>query len=416
LEFAQTSPFSSVEPKEIPVASTSFIVFSQQEEMATHLHRALQRSGHATVVATVFADEELPAAVHQHKPDAILVDLGHAPHAVLDILERIAAPRPQIVACGPQDQSDVILRALKQGAREFLSAAPGADEIRTAVDRIVIEQAALPKASQAAPVLAVMGAKGGVGATVVACQLAASLQRLGGRTALVDLNIPLGDVALYFDVQPSYTIADAALDEGELDRNLVNGLLQPHQSGLQILAAPPKMEDVELITERHVHSVIDTLRADFDWVVIDVSRSWSEYTMRALDMSTDILLVALQDVPSLTHARAHRELLLRLGYASGKLHIIVNRASKRDRVSTEDLAQFLDAEPDMCLPNDYAASVTCVNEGRPISNVAAKSALDMAFRELAQMAYTWSGIQLPDGKKARRGLRKRASRLFKKEK
>jgi pilus assembly protein CpaE len=397
------------------VASTSFIVFSQQEEMAAHLKRALEESGHATLAATICTDDELLPAVSKHKPDGILIDLGHAPHAVLDILETIAAPRPQIVACGPQDQSDVILRALKQGAREFLPAAPAAQEIKTAVDRLVLEQAPPRKVKTVAPLLSVMGAKGGVGSTVVACQLAAGLQRLGGRTVIVDLNIPLGDVALYFDVQPAYTIADVAREPGKLDRSLVEGLLQPHQSGLQILAAPQKMEDAEIVKGQHLHAVFDALRSEFDWVVADVSRAWSDTTVRALDLSSEILLVTLQDVPTLTHARAHRELLLRLGHAPSKLHIVVNRASKKDPVSKDDLVQFLDSEPEIRLPNDYATTVTCVNEGRPISNVAANGALDVAFKKLAHMAFTWSGLQPQKSPKAARGLRGRISRLFRKE-
>jgi pilus assembly protein CpaE len=383
--------------------------------MAAHLKRALQESGHATLAAIVCVDEELLPAVSKHKPDGVLIDLGHAPHAVLDILETIPAPRPQIVACGPQDQSDVILRALKQGAREFLPAAPAAEEIKTAVDRLVLEQAPSHKATTVAPLLSVMGAKGGVGSTVVACQLAAGLQRLGGRTVIVDLNIPLGDVALYFDVQPAYTIADIARESGKFDRSLVQGLLQSHRSGLQILAAPQKMEDAEIVKEQHVHALLEALRSEFDWVVADVSRNWPDTTVRALDLSSEIVLVTLQDVPTLTHARAHRELLLRLGHAPNKLHIVVNRASKKDPVSKDDFAQFLDSEPEIRLPNDYATSVTCVNEGRPISSVAADGALDLAFRDLAHRAFTWSGLEPQSDRSAGRGLRARVSRLFRKK-
>jgi pilus assembly protein CpaE len=283
------------------------------------------------------------------------------------------------------------------------------------VDRLGIEESPQEQTSRVAPLLAVMGAKGGVGATVVACQLAASLQRLGGRTVIVDLNIPLGDVALHFDIQPSYTIADIAREERKLDRNLVAGLLQSHHTGLQILAAPSKMEDAELITDQHVRGVLDALRTEFDWVVVDVSRSWCESTVRALDMASEILLVTLQDVPTLTHARAHRELLLRLGHAPCKIHVIVNRASKRDLVSNEDLVQFLDSAPEIRLPNDYAATVTSVNEGRPISEVAARGALDVAFMELARIAHGWVGLQPEDGHKVHTSLRARVSRLFRKE-
>jgi pilus assembly protein CpaE len=393
----------------------SFIVFSQQDEMGAHLRQALEASGHASVAATVSVEDEFPAAVRELRPDGILMDLGHAPHGVLDLVETLGASRPQLVACGPLDQSDVILRALKQGAREFLPAAPFAEEIKATVERLVLEQAPREASARVAPLLAVMGAKGGVGATVVACQLAASLQKLGGRTVLVDLNIPMGDVALHFDVQPSYTMADIRRDAGTLDMALVRGMLHPHRCGLQILAAPSKMEDAELVTDQHVHGVLEALRVDFEWVVVDVSRSWSESTVRALDMADEILLVTLQDVPTLTHARAHRELLIRLGHSPRKIHTIVNRASKRDLVSGEDLVQFLDSQPEMRLPNDYASTVTSVNEGRPVFEVAADSALDLAFQELARKVFAWAGVQPADAERLRSGPLSRIRKLFRRQ-
>ena len=376
------------------MADLSFVVFSQQDEVAQHLRRALEACAHVSVLSSASSESEFSAAVRKSKPDVLLVDLGHAPHAVLDLLDTIPAPRPQLIACGPQDQSDVILRALKQGAREFLPTTPEAEEIETAVKRLVLELAPSANVEELAPLLAVMGAKGGVGATVVACQLAASLQQAGSRTVIVDLNIPLGDVALHFDVQPSYTMADIARDGEQIDATLIQGLLQRHETGLHILAAPSRMEEAELVADSHVHSVLKILKREFDWVIVDVSRSWTESTVRALDLADEILLVTLQDVPTLTHARAHRELLLRLGHSPKKIHTVVNRASKRDLVSKDDLVEFLDSQPTVLLPNDYATTVTCVNEGRPVSQVAANSDLDRAFQQLAEEAFRWVGLEM----------------------
>jgi len=397
------------------VADLSFVVFSQQDEVAQHLRDALEKCAHVSVRSCVCSEAELVATVRKTKPVALLVDLGHAPHSVLDLLDTIPAPRPELIVCGPQDQSDVILRALKQGAREFLPAAPQQQEIELAVERVVLQQ--MPRVSDepVAPLLAVMGAKGGVGATVVACQLAASLQQAGSRTVIVDLNIPLGDVALHFDVQPSYTIADIARDSGKVDATLIQGLLQRHETGLQILAAPSRMEEAELVTDTHVHAVLESLKREFDWVIVDVSRSWNESTVRALDLADEILLVTLQDVPTLTHARAHRELLLRLGHSPKKIHMVVNRASSKDLVSQDDLVEFLDSKPTVLLPNDYPTTVTSVNEGRPISQVAEDSELDRAFQQLAANVFDWAGLEMERSISQRSGLWSRMMNLIKRK-
>jgi pilus assembly protein CpaE len=364
---------------------------------------------------TIAEASEFAASVGTHKPDAILVDLGHAPHAVLDMVESLSAPRPEFLACGPEDQSDVILRALRQGAREFLPAAPSSVQVSAAVQRVVLERAPKTEPRERAPLLAVMGAKGGVGATVVACQLAASLQRAGERTVIVDLNCPLGDVALHFDVKPVYTLADVSRNADELDASLVRGLLQRHHTGLHILAAPSRVEEAELVKESHVHGVLEILRQEFDWVVVDVSRSWNEPSVRTLDLADGILLVTLQDVPTLTHARAHRDLLVRLGHDPAKIHTVANRYSKRDLVSDDDLVEFLGVKPEASIPNDYATTAVSVNEGRPVADVAPRSELHRAFQSLARQVFGWAGVEIPESLATKRGLCSRIRNSFRRE-
>lgn len=397
------------------MADISFVVFSEQEEVAKLLREALEETGHARVLASVAEAAELADQVAKQKPNAILVDLGHAPHAALDMIEALPAPRPDFVACGPEDQSDVILRALRQGAREFLPAAPTPVQVAAAVQRVMLERAPKVERSERAPLVAVMGAKGGVGATVVACQLAASLQRAGGRTVIVDLNCPLGDVALHFDVKPTYTLADVSRNADELDASLVRGLLQRHRTDLHILAAPGRVEEAELVKESHVHGVLEILRQEFDWVVVDVSRSWNEASVRTLDLADEILLVTLQDVPTLTHARAHLDLLTRLGHSPTKIHTISNRNSKRDLVEDGDVVQFLGVKPEASLPNDYATTTVSVNEGRPVADVAPGSELDRAFQSLARQLFDWVGVEVPDALGAKRKFGARIKNIFRRE-
>jgi pilus assembly protein CpaE len=397
------------------VADISFVVFSEEDEIGDLLRESLEESGHANVLATVTDADEFSASVGTHKPDAVLVDLGHAPHAALDMFEALPAPRPEFVACGPEEQSDVILRALRQGAREFLPAAPNPVQVAAAVQRVVLEHAPKAESRKRAPLLAVMGAKGGVGATVVACQLAASLQRAGGRTVIVDLNCPLGDVALHFDVKPTYTLADVSRNAKELDASLVRGLLQRHSSDLHILAAPGRVEEAELVKESHVHGVLEILRQEFDWVVVDIARSWNEPCVRTLDLADGILLVTLQDVPTLTHARAHLDLLLRLGHDPAKIHTVANRYSKRDVVSDEDLVQFLGVKPEASLPNDYATTAVSVNEGRPVAEVSPGSELHLAFESLARQIYGWVGVEIPESLEKKPGLGARILNFFRRE-
>jgi pilus assembly protein CpaE len=396
------------------VADIRFLVYSEQDEFGSEIRSRLQSAGHAHVVGVVSDEDALFEALREHQPDALFADLGLCPHDTLDLLDRLPAPRPMLAVCGPQDDSQVILRAMKQGAREFFPPAPSREAVRELVDRLVLESRPAAPSGRLAPVLAVTGAKGGVGATVVACQLAAALQAMGSRTVVVDLNYPLGDVALHFDVRPTYTLAHVVKQADELDATYLRGLLQGHRSGVQILAAPERVEEAELVRGVHVERVISLLRGEFDFVVLDVSRSWNEASVRALDLASEILLITSLDVPTLNHARQHLDLLRRLGHSDAKIHPIANRYSRRDAVTDKEFAQFLGRAPDTHLPNDYPNTVGSVNEGRPLGEVAPRSPLHQAYVALARSAHAWSGLEVEEQAEDSDNLAARVRRLFKK--
>jgi pilus assembly protein CpaE len=397
------------------MSKNTLIICSEEPEVATALASLLETIKGCDVIAQVHDVSLLPDELEKLTPRFLVTDLGHGPHAMLDGLERLAEPRPIQIVLGSEDQSDVILRALKLGVREFLPDSSSPEHIVEVIQGLAAQTlSAGTDSSSEAGVVAVMGAKGGVGATLVGCQLAGSLQRSGGRTAIVDLNSPLGDVAVYFDVQPTYTLADIARAGKRIDATLIGELLHRHgPTGVEVLAAPSRLENAQLVSKDHIGSLIKQLKSQFDWVVLDLSRSWSENSMRAVDLVDHFILVALQDVPSLNHARSHRDLLLRIGVDARSIHTVVNRQSKEAAVSSDDMTKFLGAEPEFSLPNDYVTAVTCVNEGRPVSDVAPGSAIDRAFVELAIRVHEWHGVAAPPvPAEARRGVRSRIRNMF----
>lgn len=379
------------------VRELSFVIFSEQEEFAQEMSLRLGTLRKVKVAGISSEIESLVELIKSELPDVLFVDLGLAPHVILDQLEGIQIPLPDLLVCGSQDESRLILRAMQVGAKEFLPPAPETEELAAAVERLFRAGQTPLGSGEPAPIIAVMGAKGGVGATVVASQLAASLQNCGGRTVLIDLNFPLGDVALHFDVDPLHTIADVVKGDEPIDTAFVNGILTEHHSGVHILAASSNIEDSELVTGRDVENLVSVLRDQFDWVVIDVSRNWNEATVRALDVADQILVVTLLDVPTLHHAKKHMELLTRLGHQPERVQAIVNRRSSSDPISDKDFTDYLGREPSALIPNDYVNTVNSVNEGRPIFQVAPRTPLDQAFHDLALSAHLWCGIEPPAG-------------------
>jgi pilus assembly protein CpaE len=390
------------------VERLSFVIISRRDD----LRQGLLKTGHAEVNECLSDPSALHDSVRHCRPDVVFVDLSDDPTAPLDQFEKLAIPRPLLMISGPQEETGLMLRAMRLGAREFLPPDPSEADLKSAVERLLLDRPESPeRARKPAPVVAVMGAKGGVGTTFVACQLAAELDRLGGQVVVVDLNLRIGDVALHFDLRPRYTLANLASEREELDAAYLDTILEPHSSGVHVLAAPDRAEEAELVGAHHLERAVKLLRARFDWVIVDVSRTWDETTVQFLDRADQIFLVTLMDVPTLSHARQHLELLQRLGNPADKIRLVANRYSKSAPVSDADFSEFLDRQPDALIPNDYPASARCVNEGKPLWQIAAKSSIRNGYRNLATRAHAWCGVELPAaGRPARFAFLRRFSR------
>jgi pilus assembly protein CpaE len=385
--------------RESPRAKLSFVVATEKGEIAD----VLAQSDRAEVREVVAEIERLGEAVQRVRPDALLVDLGADPLAVLPYLETLRA-RAVLIVYGPED-SALIRRAMQLGAREYLT--PGADtkdDLLSALERVARERERGRAADDVAPMIAVMGAKGGVGTTFVACQLAAGLAHRGSRVAIADMNLRLGDVALYFDLRPQYTMASLATATGRIDAAFVETLLAGHpSSGVQVLAAPERPEEADAVALTQTDQALALLRESCDWVVVDIAPHFDDRSVHVLDRASHILIVTTSDVPALNHTRLQLGLLKRLGHPAHKVRVLVNRMNGHAPVQGRQIDAFLHRKCDVLVPNDYPTASICVNEGRPLWEAAPKSPLRAAFERLVDATHEWCGVPLPDGERKKRG-------------
>jgi pilus assembly protein CpaE len=382
----------------------SLVVFAAQANVAATLENQLSET--ADVAEVVSKLEALAVAVHDHAPGVVFAHLGSEPREVLEALAKLPSPQPILVVAGPQDDSALILAAMRIGVREFLPPNPEVSVVQTLFGRLSAEVSD-EDVQRPAPVVAVIGAKGGVGATFVACQLAGSLQESGSQCAIVDLNAPLGDVALHLDIQPAFTIANAAADSGRLDATSLRSILQPHSMGLQVLAASNAIEQAKQVRPEHIQRVLQVLRQEVAWVVVDVPHSWSDETVTALDLADQILVVATSDFVVLSHTRSYLELLKKLGFDS-KVRLILNHDSKGRKLTDAACKEFLGQPPDTRLPEDPNAE-TAVNEGELLSSFSRRGPLRKAFSGLALDVYGWCEVDPPVRQS---GFRRRLARMF----
>jgi pilus assembly protein CpaE len=273
------------------------------------------------------------------------------------LVRELDAAGVRVIVVGPRKDADLIIRAMREGAKEFVLAGED-DALRTALR----DQVKPPRVSGLGAVCAVFPAKGGVGATTLATNLAGSLQCAGDRTCLLDLNLSMGDVLAFLDLSDGYSISDLVRNMGRTDRALLDATLLRHGSGVHVLAQSHRIEDADHVDASAIASLLGFLRQHYAAVVIDGLRSFDDLSVAAIDASDTVVLVLTQEVPAVRDAKRCVDLFRRLG-CEHKLRVVVNRF-QRSEIDRDVIADALGLPVSATVGNDYRSVVRCVNKGR----------------------------------------------------
>jgi pilus assembly protein CpaE len=233
--------------------------------------------------------------------------------------------------------------------------------------------------------IAVRGAKGGVGTTVVATNLAVALRRQTRQpTVLVDGHLFGGDVSVALDLKPSRSLIDLVRHLNGIDDEMLRNTLAEHASGLAVLAAPPEFEDAEAIRADEFQRVLDDLCARYTYVVVDCSPTVDQITLAALDMADMLLLVSTPEIAALKNAARLLQLGARLGYAESKMRLVINRYDAAGALAPSDFDQYLAYPTSFRIPNDGSV-IRALTRGEP-SVTQHRSKTGKALDRLARIA------------------------------
>ena len=387
----------------------SFAVIAADPTVRAEIARGLGTTGAIRVVADGGKPEDVEVALRSAARVGLYVDLSGDPEKALGWIEALAEPKPSVLAGGPADPQ-LILRAMRCGVLAYFPE-HRFDEELTRVALRLQEQAALAAPPKAGHAVAVVGAKGGVGCTTVACELAASLAKEGRSVALLDARAYFGDVALHLDFAPSYTLADVAERADDLDGAFLATVAQPHEaSGVHVVAAPANPEEADGIQASHVQRALELLRGEFDFVVADLPRITEEAALQCLDKSDLVVLVTTSDVPSLVRAKQTLALLDQLGHGGEKVRVLANRSNRPGMLAGEDPLQAVGIQPAAYVPCDAGAMEESLASGRPVSVAAPKGKVGSAFAGLAGEIVERFGadaetVAAPVKERSKRGLK-----------
>lgn len=315
--------------------------------------------------------------------DLVVVSLESVGPVEMTLIERdIRQTSSFILGTAPSANPDLILSAMRAGVHEFAASPIDPKEFSIAVDRLVRRMKT--PASQAGTTLAVYSAKGGLGTTTVAVNLAAAIARHhpARRVALADYVVVGGDVRVVLDLKPAYDVGDLVMKVDRIDGDLLFSLLTQGPGGIWTLPSSDNPEVLELIDANAAATIVSQLRTHFGFVVVDTEHYLSERTLAALDAADRIVLVTQLSVPALRSTQRTLQLFDRLGYPSGKITTIVNRSDAQSTLSVSDAESVLGRPIVWRLPNDFNACAEATTKGIPLINHAPHSALAKSYLNL----------------------------------
>ncbi|XZE52674.1 AAA family ATPase [Planctomycetaceae bacterium SH139] len=320
-------------------------------------------------------------------PDIGVISLDGDPERALELLRRIAVETPEMLPLVASKSTDgqLILQAMRAGAREFLTLPISPDELGAALERVGASKFGSSEGkSRSCEVIAVAGATGGVGSTSAAVNLGCILAaQPGNSVALIDLDLALGDADVFLDSIPDYTLADVSQNVARLDIQLLKRSLTKHQSGLYLLPRPVELQDAQLITAEGMHKVIGLMKASFTHLIIDTSKTYSAIDMVALEMANHVILITQLDLPCLRNVVRLLMSFDEIADLKEKVQIVVNRAGlETGQISLKKAKETIGREIFAQLPNDYRTMVEVRNNGVPLITQAPKAAITQALRDL----------------------------------
>ncbi len=379
--------------------SVRVIVFNAEEEFSAPLRSHLLALPGVQIAAEVNEPALIEQAVRQLPCDILLVHLDPVPEAVLPVAARIASDNPALAVFVVSSSTDGrhILTAMRAGIREFLTKPLDRQLLAEAVEK------ALSHASEAVEVgtlVSIVGTMGGVGASVVATNLATELASMARKrpVALVDLDFRYGQQGTMLDLQADYTIADLCETPEQLDAAVIEKAMVKHASGVHLLARPNQFAQADQITAAHCVSVLGALQQMYEYVICDGPSRYDSGGLAVLDLADVNLLVLQLLVPSVRNLHRMLEELREGGYNLQRFRLVCNRVGlESSHLAVDHVEATVERKIAHQIPDDWKSVSTSVNMGVPLIESAPKSRARLAIRELAE------SIAAGDGGEAGKG-------------
>lgn len=353
------------------------LVVGRSREQLELLRELLGRQGDVNVAVRHACNGHTdPLYDVQTLPDALVLALSENWQAELSaLMERPASERPPLLVIGPAGNVDVIREAMRAGARDFFTLPIAEGELAQSLQQIMRDSMA-QAVRRTAHLTAVINAKGGSGASMIAANLAHIMATTSERrTVLMDMDLQFGALPLYFNLTPRNGMVRALEVVDSLDAVALEGYVQPHDSGLDLLAsAPDELVSIAEVPEARVELLLQVMSEVYDDIVVDLPRWLGGSTAAVLERADRILVVVEQSVAHLRDAKRLIGILQQeIHIGSPRITVVVNRYNKTSAVGLRDVRDALPDQKIVTLPNDFRHVAQSINVGSPLLESAARA-------------------------------------------
>lgn len=326
------------------------------------------------------------------QPDVLVIDIrdqSHLPTA-LPLIKR-QHPTTGVVIVASKLDPALLLEAMRSGVNEFVSDPVTSVDLEAAISRVLAHR---PASSVGGEAFAFIGAKGGVGTTTVAVNVATAMAKLSpGSTLLIDLHPTHGDAAVFLGAEPKFSVIDALENTHRLDEAYFRGLIVRTKAGVDLLASSDRMMSTSSLDARRIHALLEFATRQYRHIVLDVPRS-DPAVLDAIESVTRIVIVANQELATVRSA-SRMAATLRQRYGKDKLTIVISRADRLAEIGHEDIERAVGSPVKYSFPSDYRRALQALNRGRPVT-LENHNDLSASF---VKFATSLTGVKKPESTK-----------------
>jgi pilus assembly protein CpaE len=395
----------------------TILIVDDIPETRENLRKLLYFESDIEIVGMAANGQEAIVQARKLQPNIVLMDINMPDMDGITASQEItrAAPASQVIMMSVQSEADYLRRSMLAGAMDFLTKPFTSEELSSSIHRVyemsASRRAAVPAVSMAvdgvargtdggaaqrrrAPggkLILVYSPKGGTGCSLVASNLAIGLHQLtSSKVALIDGSLQYGDMDVLLNLQGVRTVADAVARGDELDADMLNALMSPHQSGIKVLAAPAKPEMSETVNSDDMKALVKQVVSAFDYVVLDTWSHLDDIVLAAMDMSDRIVLVMTPEIPSIKTTKQFFEIAEALEYPQDRIDLVLNKVGVRDGIRGEQIERSMNHPFVVQIEEDTRVVRAAVNQGLPVimgqpNHPVAQGLLELARQELARL-------------------------------